>query len=100
MNQTLEIHIEQLVLHGFSPQERRRISAAVESELTRLFTEKGIPSSLLNGGSVPVLQGDHFLHTANTGGRITGSNIAGSVYTSLEGGTTQQNSNASGEAIK
>jgi hypothetical protein len=61
----LELHIEQLVLHGFPPGDRYRISAAVEAELTRLFTEQGVPPSLakyadsaqVNAGTFNILPG-------------------------------------------
>ena len=46
--QNIELHIEELVLHGFSPRERYAIGEAVQRELTRLFTEQGVPPSLLH----------------------------------------------------
>lgn len=36
---TIELHIEGLVLHGFNPADRYRIAHAVEQELTKLFGE-------------------------------------------------------------
>lgn len=39
----LELHIEELVLHGFPPGERLHIGDAVERELLRLITEQGLP---------------------------------------------------------
>ena len=44
----IELHIEELVLHGFAPGDRHPIGDAVEHELIRLFAEQGLPS-LLNG---------------------------------------------------
>ncbi len=52
MTQKVDLHIEELVLHGFSPGDRFRIGEAVELELTRLITEQGIPSSLSRDGEV------------------------------------------------
>ena len=37
----IELHIEELVLHGFSPRDRDAIGEAVQRELTRLFVEQG-----------------------------------------------------------
>jgi hypothetical protein len=34
---SINLHIEELVLHGFAPGDRHRISEAVEQELTRLI---------------------------------------------------------------
>jgi len=41
----IEVRIEELVLHGFSPADRLRIGSAVEHELARLFVEQGLPAS-------------------------------------------------------
>ena len=42
---TIELHIEELVLHGFAPGDRYSIGDAVHHELTRLFAEHGVPQS-------------------------------------------------------
>ena len=38
----IEVHIEELVLHGFVPGDRYRLSEAVERELARLISEQGV----------------------------------------------------------
>lgn len=38
----IELHIEELVLHGFDPRDRHAIADAVQSELTRLVGERGL----------------------------------------------------------
>ena len=38
----VEVHIEELVLHGFAPGQRYRIAEALERELTRLLAERGL----------------------------------------------------------
>lgn len=40
--QSVNLHIEELVLHGFAPHDRHRIGDAVERELLRLLTERGV----------------------------------------------------------
>jgi hypothetical protein len=45
-----EVTIDELVLTGFAPGDRFCIADAVERELARLLTEKGIPG--LDGNSV------------------------------------------------
>jgi hypothetical protein len=42
-NHGLGLRIDELLLHGFRPSDRYVIAAAVERELGRLFTEKGVP---------------------------------------------------------
>lgn len=37
----IRLHIEELVLHGFSPHDRHHIGEAMETELHRLLTEQG-----------------------------------------------------------
>jgi hypothetical protein len=41
----IEVHIDELVLHGFDPQSRWAIGDAVESELRELLTQQGLPKS-------------------------------------------------------
>lgn len=38
----IELHIDELVLHGFDPKDRHRIGDAVQSELARLLAERGL----------------------------------------------------------
>jgi hypothetical protein len=44
-----EVHIEELVLHGFAPGDRWRIGDAFEQELRGLLAAKGIPATWLSG---------------------------------------------------
>jgi len=61
----IELHIEELVLHGFAPGDRYRIGKAVEHELQRLFAEQGAPpapvdnteSWRVDGGSFNIAPG-------------------------------------------
>ncbi|MEA3207803.1 MAG: hypothetical protein QOE70_860 [Chthoniobacter sp.] len=39
----IEVHIEELVLHGFPPGTRWEVAEAVASELRGVLTERGIP---------------------------------------------------------
>ena len=47
VKQPIDLHIDKLVLYGFSPGDRYRIGDSVETELVRLLTEQGIPPTLL-----------------------------------------------------
>lgn len=38
----IEVHIDELVLHGFSAAEADRIAEAVGAELAHLYTERGL----------------------------------------------------------
>ena len=62
---SLEVHIEELVLHGFAPQDRYRIGDAVERELARLLESQGLAATFgasmacdrIDAGSFPVRPG-------------------------------------------
>ena len=83
MDQTIELYIEELVLHGFLPHQRYDIASAIEVELTRLFTEQGIPASLKSGVNAPLLNAGTFNMNKENSGKTIGGKIAGSVYKSL-----------------
>jgi hypothetical protein len=40
----IEVHIDELVLHGFDPRSRWAIGDAIESELRELLTQQGVPA--------------------------------------------------------
>ena len=71
------VHIQSLMLEGFSPSERHRIGDGVQSELRRLLMESGLPQTLESsperpGGSFNV-SGSHDL----------GAQVARAVYGGL-----------------
>jgi hypothetical protein len=52
---TLNLHIQDLVLHGFGSIDRYRIGEAMEHELARLFSAQGAPRSLSGPTAVDLL---------------------------------------------
>jgi hypothetical protein len=56
----IELNIEELVLHGFSPGDRHHIGEAVEQELTRLLADQGVPQSLERSGVIANMDGGAF----------------------------------------
>lgn len=87
---SLELHIGELVLHGFPPSDRSHISAAIQQELARLLTEHGIPPALAQGGTIGRLDGGAFEIKAGTPPRIIGAHIAQAIY----GGLSHEPTNA------
>lgn len=81
--QTIEVNIDELVLHGFSPLERYQIAADLQMELTRLFTERGLPASFNSGVMIDRLNAGSFQYGNGNKKTSTGSQIAGSVYDSF-----------------
>jgi hypothetical protein len=81
---SIEVHINELVLHGFAPKDRHRIGAAVQSELARLLAERGMPAWLAEGGEVDRLDGGKFEVTPATGAESIGAQVAEALHRGLE----------------
>jgi hypothetical protein len=77
------VRIERLVLEGFAAHDRWRIASAVESELSRLLTERGLPPGLLEGGAVATIQADSFAPRAGSRPEAIGADVARAVYEGL-----------------
>ena len=45
MNPNIELHIDQLVLRGFSRNDAHYIGQSMKAELHRLITDRGLPST-------------------------------------------------------
>jgi hypothetical protein len=76
----IELHIDELVLHGFSSSDRYHIGDAVENELARLLTERSLPPMLSQGGEVAHLDGGAFHVGGPFKANTVGSQIAHAVY--------------------
>jgi hypothetical protein len=82
---SIKLHIERLVLHGFAPTDRHRIAARVQSELARLMGE----GNLMPGRELIALERlepGTFKVAAGAGPRATGTQIALAIYRSLQQG--------------
>jgi hypothetical protein len=80
---TIELHIEELVLHGFAPGDRYRIGEAVQRELVRLLSEQGVPLSLGQDGEIARLDGGTFKVTSSKPETV-GTQVAQAVHGSLQ----------------
>lgn len=76
----VELRIEELVLHGFPPGSHHRLGDGVERELSRLFTERGVPPSLAHGGDTPYLDAGAFEMNRNLGAEAAGEQVARTLY--------------------
>lgn len=83
MKPNIELHIEELVLHGFAPGDRYRIGEAVERELARLFAEQGVPPSLSLGGEMAGLNAGSFQVKSGARTDAIGMQVAQAVYGGL-----------------
>lgn len=83
MEPSLELHIERLVLHGVAPRDRDLVGAALQAELGRLLTERGIPAGLSRGGALDRLRIDPRSLAAGASAEVMGVQIAQAIYRGL-----------------
>jgi len=74
----IDVHIEELVLHGFKPANRGLIADALEQELRGLLTAKGVPSLWLS--SPERMEGGRISSASLTKPEQAGAEIAGAAY--------------------
>jgi hypothetical protein len=78
----INFHIERLILDGL-PITRHQgpfVQAAVETELSRLLTERGLASSWQSGGAVPSVRAGGIQLTTESNPMQMGTQIAQAVY--------------------
>lgn len=86
MKPDIELHIEELVLHGVSRSDARRVGAAVEAELGRMLTEHGLPSGLGHGGEIGAIDAGQVSLAGAARPESTGAAVARAVYGGLAHG--------------
>lgn len=88
MKPVIELHIDEVVLHGFPSldhRQRSRIREVLQQQLTGLLTDSGLPPSYMQGGTIHKMDGGTFKsESSNVTGDI-GANIARHVYRGLSG---------------
>jgi hypothetical protein len=80
---SIELHIEELVLHGFPSSDRHRIGEALQRELTRLFMDEQTPPALAKSAEIERLNGGSFQTTATARPEATGAQVARAVFGGL-----------------
>jgi hypothetical protein len=80
---SIEVHIEELVLHGFAPGDRYGVGEAVERTLAELLTEHGVPPSFDEGREVARLDGGAFPIAPESAIEAIGAQIASAVHRAL-----------------
>ncbi len=53
MDPQIDLHIDELVLDGFSGLDGSAVEQALAAALTRLLAQRGVPPSLAGGASIP-----------------------------------------------
>lgn len=76
----IELQIDELVLDGFDSLDGSEVKLAVETALSRLLAERGIPPSLASGASIPRAEGREFDIPSGADASTIGSHIAEAIY--------------------
>jgi hypothetical protein len=80
---SLELNIGRLVFHDAIVRDHQHISSAAQRELTRLLTERGGPSLLSRGGTMPKLDAGTLEAVSDADAETIGIQIARSIYRGL-----------------
>ncbi len=83
MSQDIEINIEELVLHGFAPADRRLIGEALELALKHAFTANPMTSQSLQSANVPFTDAGNIHLNPNSPPRQGGTAIANTLHANL-----------------
>ena len=77
---TIDLHIEQLILHGFAAVDRDQLVSAVQQELARLFSEEGAAAALAGSRVAGRVDGGSFALTPNMSVETIGTHVAQAIY--------------------
>src|SRR5262249_48874942 len=88
---SVELQIDQLVLHGFAPGERLAVADALENELAELFAEQGLRHSLMSSMDLSTLDGGEFRVSSGSKPHQIGAQIGQSLYRHLVAHPEAQN---------
>lgn len=80
---SVEVHIGELVLHGFAPGDRHRIGAAVEQELARLLAESSRPAAWARRRLSARVDGGSFRLASGAKPGAIGAQIAAAIHGGL-----------------
>lgn len=76
----VELHVEELVLHGFARRDRQAIGDAVRGELARLIAERGLPAGLAAADGAASLRGGSFRAAPGQRPAEVGAAVARAIY--------------------
>lgn len=81
--ESINLHIEQLVLDGFPAQDHNRIVSAMQEKLHRLLSQEELPSIFNHSANIGRLDGGEiqagYEDTAEAIGKQTARNIYGGI---------------------
>ncbi|RFM26935.1 hypothetical protein [Deminuibacter soli] len=81
----VNLHIEELVLHGFAPHEAPYIGAAVEAALAGMLQQQGLPPELAMPAAIEALRAHTIQMAPGQSAAATGTQVAAAVMGGLHG---------------
>ena len=82
-NESVEIHIEELVLYGFGQIDHAELGRVVVRVLSQLLDRQDLSPLLQQGGSADRLDGGSFMAPADAGAHMIGRQIAAAITRSF-----------------
>jgi hypothetical protein len=82
----IDLKIKELVIHGLEPGQRHKVADALENELGRLISERGVPASLSHDGAMGSLDLGSFDISFGADSRQMGIYVARAIYRGLDRG--------------
>ena len=76
----VEVHVDELVLHGFPARDRHAVGEALRAELARLIAEGGVPARLALADGAARLDGGSFRASHGQRPADVGAAVARAVY--------------------
>jgi len=81
---SVELHIEELVLHGLGSWDQYRIADAVERQLARLLGTGNLPLALAQSAEMARVDGGAFDVAPGSTAETIGGQVASSVFGGLK----------------
>ena len=79
----LDLHIGELVLHGFEHLDRAGLHMAVQATLSQLLAQRDLPASFKQSGHIDGLAGGTFTARQGASAGEIGAQIAQNIYRSF-----------------
>lgn len=87
MNTRIDVHIDELVLHGFAAHDRDAIAEAIRAEIGRALLEPGAADALVRARDAARIDAGSFRRADRERPASIGTKVARSLVLGLSGGS-------------
>ncbi len=77
---TIDLHIDQMILHGFADIDRDQLAFAVQQELSRLFADESAVTAIAGSKATARVDGGSFALAPDMGAETIGEHVARAIY--------------------